>query len=305
MQLKYVFSETGSGLRRNVSMTIALVVTISVSLTLVGLALLLNTQAHKAEKFYGSKLQITAFLCNQNTQSPNCKGDATDQQKQAIQEAIKKRPEVDSYYHQSKQQAFDIWKKIYLSKDVSTNQDIYSSVTPNDMQESYWITLKDPKQFNGVERQLSSMPGVARVKDLGDLLSGFYDIMSALKWGTLGTAVFLLLAAILQVGNAVRLSVMARRREIGIMRLVGASNAYIAIPFLMEVLVAATLGVLLAAIAIAVFMQFAVYDELRKRPIMEWVGWGDAGLAIVAVAVLGLVLTTLSTLVTTRRYLKV
>ena len=69
MQLRYVFSETGTGLRRNVSMSVALIVTIFVSLTLVGMGLLLNSQADKAEKFWGSKLQITVFMCNQNSKA--------------------------------------------------------------------------------------------------------------------------------------------------------------------------------------------------------------------------------------------
>ena len=72
MQLRYVFSETGTGLRRNVSMSIALIVTIFVSLTLVGMGLLLNAQAEKAEKFWGNKLQITVFMCNQNSKAATC-----------------------------------------------------------------------------------------------------------------------------------------------------------------------------------------------------------------------------------------
>jgi len=72
MQLTYVFSELGNGLKRNVSMTIAVIVTIFVSLTLVGMGLLLNAQANKAEEYWGSKLQITVFLCNQNSTTPNC-----------------------------------------------------------------------------------------------------------------------------------------------------------------------------------------------------------------------------------------
>src|SRR6476646_6171429 len=71
MQLRYVFSETGTGLRRNVSMSIALIVTIFVSLTLVGMGLLLNSQADKAEKFWGSKLQIKVFMGNQNSRVPH------------------------------------------------------------------------------------------------------------------------------------------------------------------------------------------------------------------------------------------
>ena len=97
MQLRYVFSETGSGLRRNVSMSVALIVTIFVSLTLVGMGLLLNAQADKAEKFWGDKLQITVFLCNQNSRSPNCAdGEVTPAQRTAIRDVIDNDAEVAS-----------------------------------------------------------------------------------------------------------------------------------------------------------------------------------------------------------------
>src|ERR1044072_9818679 len=89
MQLTYVFSELGNGLKRNVSMTIAVIVTIFVSLTLVGMGLLLNAQAHKAEDYWGSKLQITVFLCNQNSATANCvNGEGTSAQKDAIQKGL-------------------------------------------------------------------------------------------------------------------------------------------------------------------------------------------------------------------------
>src|SRR3954463_13522603 len=102
MQLRYVFSETGTGLRRNVSMSIALIVTIFVSLTLVGMGLLLNSQAEKAEKFWGSKLQITVFMCNANSKTPTCTGEVTPEQKTEIKSVIDDHAEVASYYHQSK-----------------------------------------------------------------------------------------------------------------------------------------------------------------------------------------------------------
>src|SRR5689334_23875009 len=150
MQLTYVFSELGNGLRRNVSMTIALVVTIFVSLTLVGMGLLLNAQAQKAEHFWGSKLQITVFLCNQNSRSPHCtSGEANDAQKAAIVSVIESRPEVASYYLQTKQQAFDVWKRVFISKGQA-EQEAYSAVKASDMRNSYWITLKDPNKYRGV-----------------------------------------------------------------------------------------------------------------------------------------------------------
>jgi cell division transport system permease protein len=305
MQLRYVFSETGTGLRRNVSMSIALIVTIFVSLTLVGMGLLLNAQAEKAEKFWGSKLQITVFMCNQNSKAANCSGDVTPAQKTAIRGIIDDNAEVASYYHQSKEQAFDIWKKVYVDKDKS-EQEIYSTVQASDMQESYWVKLKDPNKFKGVESQLANLEGVAAVRDLRQVLKPIYFWMEVMKWGAISVAAFLLVAAILQVANTIRMAAFARRKEIGIMRLVGASNLYISLPFLMETLVAALIGIALSALTLLTFMYVVIYGKLRPGSnIVEWVDWQDAYLAVAGIAVLGFLLTLFPTLVMTRKYLKV
>ena len=305
MQLRYVFSETGNGLKRNVSMTIALVVTIFVSLTLVGMGLLLNAQAQKAEKYWGSKLEITAYMCNQNSRSPHCtSGEVTDPQKSAIQQVLQTHPEVSSYKLETKEQAFETWKRVFVSKD-KTEQEIFSTVTPDDMRESYRITLMDPNQYRGVESALVGMDGVDSVRDLRDVLDPIYFVINRMKWGAIGIAAFLLVAAIMQVGNTIRLAAFARRKEIGIMRLVGASNLYISLPFLMETLVAAVIGAVLATGAIGLVMWF-VYAKLRNNSqIVEWVAWPDAVQAVGLIAVVGVLITLIPTLVMTRKYLKV
>ena len=305
MQLRYVFSETGNGLKRNVSMTIALVVTIFVSLTLVGMGLLLNAQAQKAEKYWGSKLEITAYMCNQNSRSPHCtSGEVTDPQKSAIQQVLQTHPEVSSYKLETKEQAFETWKRVFVSKD-KTEQEIFSTVTPEDMRESYRITLKDPNKYRGVESALVGMDGVDSVRDLRDVLDPIYFVIKWMKWGAIVIASFLLAAAVLQVGNTIRLAAFARRKEIGIMRLVGASNLYISLPFLMETLVAAIIGAFLASGAIGLVMWF-VYAKLRDNShIVEWVAWRDAVQAVGLIAVVGVLITLVPTLVMTRKYLKV
>ena len=306
MQLRYVFSETATGLRRNISMSIALIVTIFVSLTLVGMGLLLNAQADKAETFWGSKLQITVFMCNQNSKTANCTGgEVTPTQRTAIKQVIEDHPEVSSAYFQSKDKAFQTWKRVYVSKDKS-EQEIYSTVKASDMQESYWVQLKNPNQFQDVESQLSSMPGVAAVRDLRQVLKPIYFWMTVMKWGAISVAAFLLVAAILQVGNTIRMAAFARRKEIGIMKLVGASNLYISLPFLMETLVAGIIGVGLSSLAVLTFMYVVIYGKLRPTSnIVEWVDWQDSYLAIAGIGVLGVLLTLLPTLVLTRKYLKV
>jgi cell division transport system permease protein len=306
MQLTYVFSELGNGLRRNLSMTVAVVVTIFVSLTLVGMGLLLNAQAHKAESYWGSKLQITVFLCNQNSSTANClDGEATAAQKAAIQKVLNTNNEVDSWRLQTKQQAYDKWREAYVSGN-DTERRVYDSIKPSDMQESYWVQLKNPERFQGIKGAVQGLPGVNTVRDLRSVLKPIYFWINVLKWGAIAIAAFLVLAAVLQVANTIRIAAFARRREIGIMRLVGASSLYIALPFLLEALVAAVVGVALAAGAVLLFMWVVIYRTLRPSSnIVAWIDWGNAVSAIGYIAAIGLALTLIPTLVMTHKYLRV
>jgi cell division transport system permease protein len=306
MQLTYVFSELGNGLRRNLSMTVAVVVTIFVSLTLVGMGLLLNAQAHKAESYWGSKLQITVFLCNQNSSTANClDGEATAAQKAAIQKVLNTNNEVDSWRLQTKQQAYDKWREAYVSGN-DTERRVYDSIKPSDMQESYWVQLKNPERFQGIKSAVQGLPGVNTVRDLREVLKPIYFWINVLKWGAIAIAAFLVVAAVLQVGNTIRLAAFARRREIGIMRLVGASSLYIQLPFLIESLIAAVIGVALAAGALVLFMWVVIYRTLRPSSnIVAWIDWGNAVSAIGYIAAIGLALTLIPTLVMTHKYLRV
>lgn len=307
MQLRYVFSETATGLKRNGSMTVSLVVTIFISLTLVGMGFLLNAQAKEAERTWGDKLQITAVLCNQNSQNPRCSsGEINDAQKTEIRNLMDSHPEVKSYTFQSKEQAFEIWKRVFVSPQNNAERASFSTVTAEDMREEYQVNLVNPRNFAGIKDALVGMDGVDQVRDLREVLEPIYFWMSVLKWGALGVAAFLLLAGVLQVGNSIRLAAFARRKEIGIMRLVGASNLYISLPFLLETLAAAFIAIALSSAAIAGFMQFAVYGWLRQNSrVMAWISWDDALTAGLWVGVIGILLTAVPTLVMTRKYLKI
>lgn len=303
MQLRYVFSELGQGLRRNLSMHLAVILTLFVSLTLVGLGVLLNFQAQKAENYWGSQLQITAFLCTENDPSPTCEGNVTQAQKSAVVKTVQENPEVADFHTESKKEAFEKVKDL-LGEDKFEGPN--PPATADAMQESVWITLENPREYEGIKSALVGLDGVSNVRDLRNVLDPIYASIDALKWGALGTAGFLVLAALLLVGNTIRLAAFARRKEIGIMRLVGASTMYIALPFLLEALVTALLGVLLAAGALAGFMYFGIHQRVEESlQFMPWIGTGEFGWAVLAIAVLGPLLTLLPTLLLTRKYLKV
>jgi cell division transport system permease protein len=303
MQLRYVFSELGQGLRRNLSMHIAVVLTLFVSLTLVGLGVLLNQQADKAANYWGSQLQITVWLCKEKDDNPACTGEVTDAQKQAIEKVAQDNPEVADYHFESKEQAFQKVKELIGPEKFEGPN---PAATPADMPESLWITLKDPNEYKGITSAVVGLDGVSHIRDARETLKPIYGTISALQWGAVGTAAFLGVAALLLVGNTIRLAAFARRREIGIMRLVGASTLYIALPFLMEALVSALIGLVLAAGGLAAFMYFGVEEQMKtKLNFIPWIGMHEYLVSIVAIALLGPVLTLLPTLVLTRKYLKV
>ncbi len=306
MQLTYVFSELAHGLRRNVSATVAVIVTLFVSLTLVGLGLLLNAQADKAEEFWGDRLQITVFLCTENSRGAGCiDGQVTEEQKEAVAALLGEHPQVEKFHHESSEEAYAKWRDVYANDD-ETSQQVIQAIRPSDLAESYWVTLKDPREFQDLKADVAELPGVSTVRDLRQVLEPIYFWINAFKWGAIVIAGFLLVAAILQVGNTIRLAAFARRKEIGIMRLVGASSMYIQLPFLLEALFAAAVGVLLAAAAIAVFLYVVVYRLLRPNStLVAWIDWGDGLWAMGAVTVVGLALTLIPTLLLTRKYLKV
>lgn len=306
MQLTYVFSELGNGLRRNISMTVAVITTIFVSLTLVGLGLLLNKQADLIEKYWGDRLQITVFMCAPSSPEANCiEGKANDAQKAAVVKVLDDNAEVKDYRFETSEEAFSKFRSLYENKEGETSRAVLESVTAADFPESYWVTLKDPQKFQGVKSEVLGLKGVSEVRDLRDVLKPLYTIISGLQFGAIGVAAFLVIAAILQVGNTLRLAALARRREIGIMRLVGASGWYIQLPFLLEALFAALVGVAIASGLLVAFMAVVIYGVLGDSTIVPWVSWADSVSVMLVIGGLGVAMTLVPTLLLTRKYLQV
>jgi cell division transport system permease protein len=303
MQLRHVYSELGQSLRRNLSMHIAVILTLFVSLTLVGLGVILNQQADKAARQWGSELQITVFLCRDGGDSPGCNGEVTDAQKTALIDEIKQNPEVASYRVESKAEAFEKVKELFGPERF---EGANPAATVDDMAESVWITLKDPDEYAGITSAVIGLDGVDNIRDQRETVGPILRAMDAMQTGALVTAAFLVVAAMLLVANTIRLAAFARRKEISIMRLVGASTLYIALPFLLEAIVTALIGVALGTAALASAMYFGVQQQLQEMVgFIPWVGWEDFARAVVVIAIVGPVLTLIPTLALTRKYIKV
>lgn len=311
MQLRYVFSELRTGLRRNLSMHLSVILTLFVSLTLAGCGALVQREANLTAEYLGTQLQIRVNLCTDNdpSNSPNCAGgEVTDEQRDRIEQEIAGNDEVRSYDYQTKEEGFEKAKKTLPDVVFEGENPV---VTVENWPGAYWVTLKDPNQADGIISAVEGLDGVSGIVDERAALSQIFGIMKVLKFGSWIASGALLLAALLQVANTIRLAALARRREIGIMRLVGASTLYISVPFLMEAIVTAVVGVALAAGALAAFQFWGVERGLAENvTFLPWIEWADyqhviLGLQTPGIAYVGLALTLVPTLLLTRKYIKV
>jgi cell division transport system permease protein len=312
MQLRYVFTELRSGLRRNLSMHVAVILTLFVSLTLAGCGMLLQRQADKTAEALGNELQILVNLCvvDDPSKSANCgSGAVTDEQRREVERALNTSPEVESFDYQTQEEGFDEAQDIPQYEPYFDGPD--PIITEEDWPPQYWITLNDPQEAEGIRSAIEGLDGVAAIQDQREQLEPVFGVIDALKYGSWIGAGLLLLASLLLVANTIRLAAMARRREIAIMRLVGASTLYIALPFLLESLVTAIIGVGLTAGALAAFMKFAIMDGLDNViEFVPWIGWDDYfealfGTVPPGILILGPALTLIPTLLLTRKYIKV
>ncbi|SDT29881.1 permease-like cell division protein FtsX [Microlunatus soli] len=305
MRLRHIFAEAGAGLRRNLTMTLAVIVTMWVSLSLFGAGLLAQQEVELAKGKWYDKIEITVFLCSKAVSSgDNCTPgqDTTEAQKQVIRQTLESNPEVaqGGVYFESKHEAYQEFKKAYEGNPLQ------GSLTEDQMQESFRIKLKNPEQYDGVVSSVQGLPGVQAIQDLKQILDPLFSWINLLQWGTIIASALLLLAAALQIGNTIRLTAFARRREIGIMRLVGASNFYITLPFLLESVISALIGAALSCATLAAGVYFII---MRKAQVsiqsLNWIGWNQTFLAMGAVGIVGILLAVIPTLVTTRKYLRV
>ncbi|MCA1710363.1 MAG: permease-like cell division protein FtsX [Actinobacteria bacterium] len=302
MRASFVLSEIGIGLRRNLTMTIAVVVTVAISLALFGAGLLIREQVSTMKDYWYDKVEVSVYLCGEGSNSANCNGTpVTDEQRTQLQNDLSATPLVEKVFYESKQDAYKRFKEQF--KD---SPDLVQNVTPEALPESFRVKLKDPTQFEVVASAFRDRPGVDEVQDQKALLENFFKLLNTLQLFALIIAAVQIFAAILLISNTIRVAAFSRRRETGIMRLVGASNLYIQLPFLLEGVLAGLVGAGFASGAI-IALKAILIDRLLKPnfPITAYVGW-DAVVAVIPLLFLtGMALSGLASFFTLRRHLRV
>ncbi|PPF82743.1 cell division protein FtsX [Subtercola sp. Z020] len=305
MRFALILGEVGTGLRRNMSMVVSVVLVTFISLTFVGAAILLQMQIGQMKSYWYDKAQVAVYMCTATSGGDNCaNGEATDEQIAAVDAQLKSptlSPFIQQYYFETHEEAYEKFKQQFAGNDVA------QYVTPDLLNQTFWINMVDPQQSNVLVESLSSQPGVDSVVDQRSYLEQIFSILNAASYTAIGIAVLMLVAAVLLIATTIRLSAFSRRREIGIMRLVGASNRFIQTPFILEGVIAALIGSVLAGAAVWGVVHFFVQGYLQQAlPFTAFVTDKDALAIVVPVLiVLAVVLAALSAKFAITRYLKV
>ncbi|MEY9875478.1 cell division transport system permease protein [Streptacidiphilus sp. MAP12-33] len=306
MRAQFVMSEIWIGLRRNLTMTIAVIVSVALSLSLVGAAMLLNSQVSQMKGYWGDKVEVSIYFCNKGNQAnlkdtPNCaSGVATQAQIDAVHTQLSKNPLVQTVYTESPEQASANYKKQF------PDSPLIPDATPDWFNYSLRVKLTNPQLYQEVASQVEGQPGVAKVDDQSAVLKPLFNLMSTAQWIAVAIMVIMFGVTLLLIVNTVRVSAFSRKRETGIMRLVGASNFYVQMPFIAEAAFAAAIGSVLASGMLAIG-KYVLIDMVLKKQItlISFIGWGPVVSVMPLLVVIGVAMSSLAAFLTLQKYLKV
>jgi cell division transport system permease protein len=302
MRAQFVFSEVWIGLRRNLTMSVALIVVVAISLSLLGTGLLFVKQVDNTRSFWQSKVQLSVYLCTVSDPSPNCKSGAyTTAEEDTIKAELDHSPDVLTAQFVSATTNYAQFKQ-----EFGINSPVVRYTQKGEIPASFEIRLKNTEaDAVPVTETVNGFPGVAEVVDDSAILGGFYKLLDGARNAVVIVAIFLLIAAILLVANTIRLSAFNRRRETSIMRLVGASNFYVQLPFLVEGMIAGLIGWLVATGLLVLVKALMLNSLQRIFPTGNPLSTADVVEVIIVAMITGLLICGSTSFLTLRRYLRV
>ncbi|TNC21413.1 permease-like cell division protein FtsX [Amycolatopsis alkalitolerans] len=253
MRASFVFSEVFTGLRRNVTMTIAMIITTAVSLGMLGGGLLIVRTIDKMQVNYMADVEVSIYLTQDvSANDTDCSKDPCRTLRQQIQD----NPAVESVVFENRDQAYARFKKIFQDNPI-----LVQSARPEALPASLQIKLHDPSRSAIIQQEYGKSPGVDRVEDQQQFLDRFFGLLGSVRDGTFVIALVQALAALLLISNTVQISAFTRRTEVGIMRLVGATRWYTQLPFLLEAVMTGIVGWVLSVTGL-IALKYAFLDRI-------------------------------------------
>ena len=289
-RIDYFFRESLSGLSRNGLVAFAAISTSFIALFLLGGALLAGRQVNLLIARSTANVEVSVFLLDE----------ISDAQQGHLQQLIQSMPEVDTVHYESKEEAYRRFQDIFKSQ-----QDLVRNVSPDALPASFRVKLKDPEKFEVVSARLQGQPGIDKIVDQREILKRLFAVAAVFRVGVMAVAIIMLVSAGALIGNTVRMAVFARRKEIGIMRLVGATNWFIRLPFVIEGVVEGLLGAGAAILALFV-MKVAFVDPLRGQVgFLPLVGTPDVIWTIPWLLLTGVAVSVIAGFIAMLRFLEV
>jgi cell division transport system permease protein len=303
MRAQFVFHEVWIGLRRNLTMTVALIVVVAISLSLLGTGLLFVKQVDNTRTYWQSRVQLSVYLCTNSSLGGTCakNGAVTPVERANIQNALEQTHDILSIEYVSQQEAVAQFRK-----EFANNAPIVKYTAADQIPSSFEIRLKNTEaDAASVTTVADGLPGVSEVVNDASILDQFYRLLDEARNAVVVIAIFLLVAAILLVANTIRLSAFNRRRETSIMRLVGASNFYVQLPFLVEGMIAGLIGWLVAT-GLLIGVKSLLLSSLQSVfPYGVQLSTADLVEVIIVAMITGLLICGSTSFLTLRRYLRV
>ncbi|WP_449278742.1 permease-like cell division protein FtsX [Leucobacter sp. GX24907] len=304
MRVGLVLGEVWSGLRRNLSVVISVILVTFVSLTFVGAAILMQLQVQQMKTFWYDRAQVAIYLCTDYDQSATCDGnDVTEEQIAAVEDALQDdalSPFVEDFFFVDHDEAYQEFTKQF------DGNPIVEITRPDQLNQTFWVKLEDPSRSAVVQETFAGVPGVQSVSDQRSLLDRIFLFLGVASYTAIAIAGLMLVAAVLLISTTIRLSAFSRRREIGIMRLVGASNRFIQTPFILEGIIAALIGAVLAGVASVAIVKFFVQDFLtREVPFTSYITVEQSLVVPPILVAVGVILSAIAAKVAITRYLRV
>ena len=296
MRAGFLVNEVYSGLRRNITMTIAMILTTAISIGLFGGGLLVIQLANQSRNIYLDRVESQVFLNNDvSANDPTCDGDAC----KALRAQIEARDDVKSVRFLNRDDAYtDAVTKFPEYKDVASKDSFPAS---------FIVKLNNPEQHQDFDAAMRGQPGVLNVLNQKELIDRLFAVLDGLSRAAFAIAVVQAISAILLIANMLQVAAYTRRTEIGIMRMVGATRWYTQLPFLLEAVLAATIGVVLAILGLivvrALFLNRAL-DQFYQANLIARIDYADILYIAPIMFGVGVVMAALTAYVTLRLYVR-
>lgn len=297
MRFGFLINEVVTGLRRNVTMTVAMILTTAISIGLFGAGLLVVRLADQSRDIYLDRVESQVFLTNDvSANDPTCDSDPC----KALRSQIEARDDVRSVRFLNQEQAYeDAIAKFPQYKDVA-GKDAFPA--------SFVVRLENPEQHEQFDEAMVGQPGVLNVLNQKDLIDRLFAVLDGISSVAFAVALVQAIGAVLLIANMVQVAAYTRRTEIGIMRLVGATRWYTQLPFLVEAMLAAFIGVVIAILGLiavrALFLENAL-DQFYQANLIAKIDYADVlYYSAPAMLFLGLAMSGITAYVTLRLYVR-